>query len=70
MKEEEQCLSLTVTMRGTAERERGARQLAVTLEQGASCVTSADRNRRACGGGCALFTSRLSPHTLTHMTDC
>lgn len=35
-------------------------------EQSASNVTSVDRNRRACGGGCALFVSRLSRHTLTH----
>jgi len=37
---------------------------------GASCVTSADRNkRRACGGGCALFFSILSESAHSHTYD-
>lgn len=59
----------------SASREGGG-QLTVTLvlvqaaRWSSSTVTSADRNRRACGGGCALFVSRLSESSHSHSYDC
>ena len=42
------------------EEEDSHPRAAQAAEQSGSGVTSTDRNRSACGGGCVLFTSRLS----------
>lgn len=57
-------------MWGTAERGDGGRKKGDShTQQSESSVTSTDRNRRACGGGCALFVFRLSESSHSRSYD-
>ncbi len=47
-------------VRDSRGREDSHTHAAQAAEQSGSSVTSTDRNRRVCGGGCALFPPRLS----------